>query len=316
MEVKFQTILQEIDMGKIRPSYLLMGENYSLIQFLIKEIENKLRTLKKVHKTIVYCDEKIEVDKFTQTLKSIPMGADCHLIILREFHKLSENLIKIVAEQLKKPLKGIILILTAFINPRKNLTIEGDKMLFCKCWDLRLNEAMEIMRRIAKKKRISIDNTTMKKLIEIVGTDIGMIESTLDILRLHFYPDRKIQIKDWENVPLFEGTKSLFALAESLKKGDFEQSFKIVHNLHESGKKAEEITIKVKRWYLDGLNYLLGKQEPSWFGRTLTEGMMLKDLLNVICMLYDMEKEIRTGSQSYIAFLKFLDKQSKRRSYA
>lgn len=315
MEVKYLALVKEIEAGKLRNSYLLLGENEFLKEEIIKKIvdvavDTKFEAFDKI---VVHGDESVE--GLLEKILTPPFGSKKRVIIVDRIHKLPNKQIKQILDWLSKPHESSVLILVCPASLKKlpdSFSKIAEKSATCKCWKFYSKEASSWIRNYLTKSDIKIDRNGMALLQLICDNDFSLIRTELDKL-LSFIGDRKqITLEDVEKVAGIGAGSTIFDLQDAIGERDSHKALNVLENLVEWGEPPQKIFALI-RYQLERLLMLqdMSNESPDVVRRKLrmTKTVAMKyikyaksttkaKLLEALSLLYEAELANRRGAST------------------
>ena len=226
----FSNIISEINSGKFRPIYFLMGEEAYYIDKITRLIESKAlpEDQKSFNQAVLY-GRDTDVRTVIGEAKRFPMMADRVVIIVKEAQQLRK--IEELESYVQNPQPSTVLVIAhkyKTIDKRKKLykSLSNDHVLFesKKLYDSQIPEW------IGENLRSRGYDSSIKSrqlLAESLGTDLGRIDSELEKLELIVTKGSTIdeEIVE-ENIGISKDYNN-FELIKALGKKDFVKALKI-----------------------------------------------------------------------------------------
>ncbi|MER3373155.1 MAG: DNA polymerase III subunit delta [Allomuricauda sp.] len=185
---KVKEIVAEIDAGKPKPIYFLMGEEPYYIDKISKYIaDNVLTEDEKGFNQMVLYGRDTAVDEVIANAKRFPMMAEHQVIIVKEAQDLSRTIENLTA-YVEHPQPTTVLVICykyKKLDKRKKLykAVQKNGELF-ESKKLYENQVAEWIRRTLGSKNYKISPKACMLLVEFLGTDLGKINNELTKLTL------------------------------------------------------------------------------------------------------------------------------------
>ena len=315
MEVKYSALIKEIENGKLRNSYLLLGENDYLKEELIKKIvdiavDHKFEAF---DKTIVHGDETI--DDLLQKILTPPFGSKKKVIIIDRIHKLPNKQIKQILNWLSNPYDSSLLILVCPASLKKYpdfISKITEKSATCRCWKFYSKEASNWIRDYLTGSDVKIERDGMELLQVISDNDFSLIRGELDKLLLFIGDRKQITLQDVEKVAGIGAGSTIFDLQDAIGERDPHKALNVLESLLEWGEPSQKIFALI-RYQLERLLMLqdVSNESPDVVRRKLrmTKTVTRKyikyaksttkaKLLEALSLLYEAELANRRGISS------------------
>ncbi len=185
---KVKEIVAEIDAGKPKPIYFLMGVEPYYIDKISKYIaDNVLTEDEKGFNQMVLYGRDTAVDEVIANAKRFPMMAEHQVIIVKEAQDLSRTIENLTA-YVEHPQPTTVLVICykyKKLDKRKKLykAVQKNGELF-ESKKLYENQVAEWIRRTLGSKNYKISPKACMLLVEFLGTDLGKINNELTKLTL------------------------------------------------------------------------------------------------------------------------------------
>ncbi|WP_127020576.1 DNA polymerase III subunit delta [Flagellimonas beolgyonensis] len=185
---KVKEIVSEINSGRPKPIYFLMGEEPYYIDKISQYIaENVLSEEEKGFNQMVLYGKDTSVDEVVANAKRFPMMADYQVVIVKEAQHLSRTIESLVSYAENPQPTTILVICFKYkkLDKRKKLykAVQKSGVLF-ESNKLYENQVSDWIRRAMAGKGYSISPKSCIMLVEFLGTDLSKINNELDKLTL------------------------------------------------------------------------------------------------------------------------------------
>ncbi len=306
MDKEYKRFVEEIEEGKVRQGYLLLGENDFLKESLVEKIRNKIikPEFESTDKLIVYGKEA-GVD-IISWLQSPPFGSEKKLLVIKDAEGLAPKIKSSVQAWLISSSRYIGTT-EARIRHRATLVLMAKKNGFrniasCKCWKLFKEEMYVWIKNFVKQKEFDIEPKAVGLLQEIFGTELRALSTEIEKLMSFVEPRKVITFKDVKEVESQEFMGSIFDLTDAIGEKEGIKAGYALKLLFELGEKPSRVL-----WMIYGhFDKLLKlKEEPSKsFGISpfflqkykRQAGLWEKaEILNCFSHLYEADFLIKTG---------------------
>jgi DNA polymerase-3 subunit delta len=193
---KVKEIVAEIDTGKPKPIYFLMGEEPYYIDKISQYIaDNVLSEDEKGFNQMVLYGRDTSVDEVIANAKRFPMMANHQVVIVKEAQDLSRTIENLTA-YVEHPQPTTVLVICykyKKLDKRKKLykAVQKNGELF-ESKKLYENQVAEWIRKTLSTKNYKISPKACILLVEFLGTDLGKINNELNKLTLVVPPSTEI----------------------------------------------------------------------------------------------------------------------------
>jgi len=181
-------IVNDIQKGKIKPIYFLMGEEPYYIDKISDFIEdNVLSEEERGFNQMLIYGRDASIDEIVSNAKRYPMMAERQVVIVKEAQDLSRTIEKLV-DYAENPQTTTVLVVCykyKKIDKRKKLykAISKSGIIF-EGKRLYENQVGDWITRNLKSRGYSISPKASQMLVEFLGTDLGKIDNELEKLQL------------------------------------------------------------------------------------------------------------------------------------
>ena len=181
-------IVNDIQKGKIKPIYFLMGEEPYYIDKISDFIEdNVLSEEERGFNQMLIYGRDASIDEIVSNAKRYPMMAERQVVIVKEAQDLSRTIEKLV-DYAENPQTTTVLVVCykyKKIDKRKKLykAISKSGIIF-EGKRLYENQVSDWITRNLKSRGYSISPKASQMLVEFLGTDLGKIDNELEKLQL------------------------------------------------------------------------------------------------------------------------------------
>jgi DNA polymerase-3 subunit delta len=179
-------IVSDIKSGRVKPIYLLTGEEPYYIDKISDFIEENIleEQEKEFNQTVMY-GRDIEIEDIVGAAKRFPMMAEKQVIIIKEAQYLSRTIDKLAAYA-KNPQPSTVLVLNYKYNKidkRKAVfkAIRSSGLVY-ESKRLYENQVADWIRRVLGGKNYQVEPKAAQMLVEFLGTDLSKINNELQKL--------------------------------------------------------------------------------------------------------------------------------------
>jgi DNA polymerase-3 subunit delta len=179
-------IVSDIKSGRVKPIYLLTGEEPYYIDKISDFIEENIleEQEKEFNQTVMY-GRDIEIEDIVGAAKRFPMMAERQVIIIKEAQYLSRTIDKLAAYA-KNPQPSTVLVLNYKYNKidkRKAVfkAIRSSGLVY-ESKRLYENQVADWIRRVLGGKNYQVEPKAAQMLVEFLGTDLSKINNELQKL--------------------------------------------------------------------------------------------------------------------------------------
>ena len=179
-------IVSDIKSGKVKPIYLLTGEEPYYIDKISDFIEANIlqEEEKEFNQTVMY-GRDVEIEDIVGAAKRFPMMAEKQVIIIKEAQYLSRTIDKLAAYA-KNPQPSTVLVLNYKYNKidkRKAVfkAIRSSGLVY-ESKRLYENQVSDWIRRVLGGKNYQVEPKAAQMLVEFLGTDLSKINNELQKL--------------------------------------------------------------------------------------------------------------------------------------
>lgn len=242
--VTYESIVQDVRAGNIKPVYYLMGEEAYYIDHVAEYIVNTLlRPEERAFNLLTFYGAEAEVDNIINSAKGYPMGAKHLVVLVKEAQALSR--IERLEFYLRQPQPSTVLIIchkNGTIDRRLKVAALVQKLgVLFESKRLYDRSLPQFVQNYVKRKQRAIEPEAAEMLADFVGSDLNRLAGEIDKLLLAL-PTGEVIIKP----DLVKGNIGVsknfgvFELQEALIEKDAEKVFRIA-KYFDSNPKANPI---------------------------------------------------------------------------
>ncbi len=195
-------IVTDIQNKKIKPVYLLTGEEPYYIDKIAEHIETTVLTPeeREFNQMVLY-GKDVSIDDIVSNAKRYPMMAEKQIIIVKEAQHLSKT-IEDLSNYVENPQPSTVLVICykyTKLDKRKKLykSVQKYGVLF-ESKKLFENQVSDWIRKVLQGKGYGITPKAAMLLVEFLGTDLSKISKELEKLELVLPPKSEISPSDIE----------------------------------------------------------------------------------------------------------------------
>ncbi|MBF6607478.1 MAG: DNA polymerase III subunit delta [Flavobacterium sp.] len=233
-------IVNDIKAGRIKPVYLLMGEEPYYIDKISDYIEQNILTEdeKSFNQTIVY-GRDVSIDDIISISRRFPMMAERQVVIVREAQELSRT-IENLGAYVQNLMPSTVLVICY-----KYKTIDKRKKLVKSCMEkgvvfsgkkLYENKVADWIKRVLAGRGYSIEPKAAAILVEFLGNDLEKISNELGKLEIVLPPGSTITPQVIEDNIGFSKDYNIYELRKAIGARNQKQAYQIVHYFAENPK--------------------------------------------------------------------------------
>ncbi len=239
---------------EINHLYYFYGEEHSLIEETIKEIE-KILLIKPEEKEIFYGSD-IDIDTFISSLTSLSLFGEKKFIIVKESNKIKKSSKEILQKNLKYIGNNSYLI---FINPEKikkeqfqneqlikEIAKIGDIVEFKQLYP---EECIKFIKEELLNKGKFVSDQDIELFLELTGNNLLDIKNEIEKLVLFIGDKKEISTEDIYNCSGLTKQQNLHKLSETIISGDTQNAILIFNNLLNTRTEISHILNSINRTF-------------------------------------------------------------------
>ena len=199
------TILSDIEKRKLKPVYLLHGEEPYYIDLIMQALETKVLSdaEKGFNQTILY-GKDTDWTTILNTAKRYPMMSDYQVVLVKEAQNLKwDKVDEYLLAYMEKPLPSTVLAFAykyGKFDKRKKIykSIEkqGEVLESAKIYDNKLAPWID---EYVRERGMKIHPQAAAMMVEYLGTELSKVANELDKMMLNVPKDREINVSDVQN---------------------------------------------------------------------------------------------------------------------
>ncbi|MGY5354371.1 DNA polymerase III subunit delta [Wenyingzhuangia sp. IMCC45467] len=269
--VEVKQLVADINQGRIKPIYFLMGEESYYIDKISEYIEENILTEdeKGFNQTVIY-GRDTSIDEIIGQAKQFPMMAEKTVVIVKEAQDLSRTIENLVS-YVENPLNSTVLVICykyKTLDKRKKLikAIAKNGVVFesKKLYD---NQVGDWITGVLKGKKYSIEPKAAQMLVEFLGTNLSKISNELDKLTSLLPKETTITAKHIEENIGISKDYNVFELRKAIGKKDILKCNQIINYFAENPKSNPLVmTISLINSYFTQLLTYHGLKDKSKAG--------------------------------------------------
>ncbi len=233
-------IVNDIKAGRIKPVYLLMGEEPYYIDKISDYIEENVLSEdeKSFNQTVLY-GRDVSIDDIISTARRFPMMAERQVVIVREAQDLVKTIENLYA-YVDNPMPSTVLVICY-----KYKTIDKRKKLLKSCMKhgvvftskkLYEDKVADWIKRVLAGKGYSIEPKAAAILVEFLGNDLEKISNELGKLQIVLPAGSTITPKVIEDNIGFSKDYNVFELRNAIGARNQLKAYQIIHYFAENPK--------------------------------------------------------------------------------
>ena len=224
-------IVNDIQAGKIKPLYFLMGDEPYYIDKISDYIEQHILSEeeKGFNQTVLY-GRDVSIEDIVSTARRYPMMAERQVVIVKEAQDLIKTIERLEAYA-ENPMPSTVLVICykyRTLDKRKKVTkqIEKNGVVFesKKLFD---NQIGQWISRVLQGKGYGIEPKANAMLVEFLGTDLSKINNELEKLQIILPKGSTITAKHIEDNIGFSKDFNVFELRKAIGAKDSYKAYQI-----------------------------------------------------------------------------------------
>ncbi|ANW95532.1 DNA polymerase III subunit delta [Wenyingzhuangia fucanilytica] len=266
--VEVKQLVTDINQGRIKPIYFLMGEEAYYIDKISEYIEKNILTEdeKGFNQTVVY-GRDVSIDDIIGQAKQFPMMAERTVVIVKEAQDLSRTIENLVS-YVENPLESTVLVVCykyKTLDKRKKLIKAiAKKGVVFESKKLYENQIGDWISGVLKGKKYQINPKAAQMLVEFLGTDLSKISNELDKLMLVLPKETTITAQHIEENIGISKDFNVFELRKAIGKKEILKCNQIINYFAENPKSNPLVmTISLINSYFTQLLMYHGLKDKS-----------------------------------------------------
>lgn len=232
---------QELRSNKIRPCYLIAGEERHLALTAKKHLLKTVETVPDI-----FYAPQTTLPKILDVLKTPAMFTPWRCVVVEEAGHYKKKDWEEWKKELAKPLEKtvLILILDGFPAALKDLP---PSFGIVECKKLYPKQVAGWINMEARERGVAISREAALFLVDAVGTDLGNLYQTLEMLTLYVGGRKIIQVEDVEIVAARTAQKNVFELTTAVGEKKPEQALKFLEAILDQGEEPLKVLAMIAR---------------------------------------------------------------------
>ena len=235
-----QTVIQEIEKGKVRPCYFLYGEETFYHTEIIQALSRKLIDLDNREFNFESMDAKsTSVQDWIASAKTFSFLGGTKLVLVRGLHEITvaPKEVDPLLQYLKNPALESCLVMTAVKVDRKKKLFKA----LCKedfaveCGTPKESALLPWLKKRAESQGYRLSTEAAKILIDRTGPKPGVLASELEKVLTFAGKNRMVTEEEASQVVGDLKLENAFALTEALKDKNGEKAIRLLHNQLDHG---------------------------------------------------------------------------------
>jgi DNA polymerase-3 subunit delta len=248
----YNSLLRDINAGKLEKAYLFWGEEDYLIEEIVKQIITKAIAPEAVDFNLdTFYGNEVDGARVLQAASAYPFLGERRVVIVKELQKMSQTDIEVINRYLTKPSPATCLILVA---AKLNFTFKANKELKKNCVSIEFKELYERqipgwIKQFLESKKIEIVDDAVRLLHENVGNSLRAIENELGKVILNLGGRKRIESDDVRQVVGLSRGYSVFDLSNLVGQKKLGAALSIISRMIESGESPIGILAMITRQF-------------------------------------------------------------------
>ena len=277
-QVKINTAISNINSGKIKPVYVLYGEEDFFVEQFLEELKGTLFNPGDEDFNLdVYYGSETDGTSIVNAASSFPMMVDTRLVIVKEFHHLNEKSREQVVRYCRNPAQSSCLVLASSKLSKSHKTIKSfaENCTLIETKPLYDNQvAPWIKSQVAHRKR-TITDDAIALLQASAGNSLRRLFSELNKIEILIKDKKDIQVQDVERVVGISKEHTIFEFCDAVAEKKVSKSLTILHRLLELGENPTGILVMLNRHFM-----LLTKAKEMVLKRSRKDDMVSELRIN------------------------------------
>lgn len=242
MDIKYDDLEKELNNGKLRPIYLLYGEERYLLDIILKKIKKQFGELIQGINYILVDDTNIKDLVFNMEVPAF--GYDKKLILVKNSGLFKKDgrkkeptaLQKEVSQYIEENISvvnetGIIVFIEEEIDKNVVYDVISKNGAICNIVELKPIQLMAKLKQICSLYKVTVEDSTLNYLIEISGTNLQVLMNEIRKLIEYAGEDGKITRDAVDNLAVKQIESVIFELTDNLGNKKIEKAIDVLDNL-------------------------------------------------------------------------------------
>lgn len=243
-----------ISQKKLPPILFFCGEDTYAIDSAVKKIVESIEPEigSDFDKETITADKKIPIQQILDLALAFPFGGNKKLLVVKNFSNIDDK--PAFADYVKDPADFTYLICVQpgklnAVRSEPFKTLHEKKYIF-EARKLRHDELVEWLMKHAKRNKVKLAYENADALVEIVGDEKSLLETTMQKLYDNVGEGGEITFELITNLASSTRKFTIFNLLDEIGRGNKTKSLEIVYNLLESGMDIGQVIFMLSKYCL------------------------------------------------------------------
>ncbi len=238
MKLDITSLEKEIRGGKIRPAYVVVGEESYLARAAQRIIRDKVCGEKSDDLSYrILSAKETKLDQITDALRTVPFLSPKILVVIRDAEKLKKGVQETLVDYLESPVDtSVLVVIASKLDGRtKFMQLAGKVGAIVECKPLYANKVPYWINIEIRRGGKQISQEAAKFLADMVGNDLGQIAQAIDRVSLYVGDRKLIELSDIEHAIAETHQRTIFELTDAVGERKISKALSHLHNILENG---------------------------------------------------------------------------------
>jgi len=232
------TLDKELRSGKLRPAYVIVGEESYLAQGAMRILREKV--CGKAADDLScrsFTAKESKVGEVIDSLRTVPFLSEKILVIIRDAEKMQKALLEALTSYLESPVDtSILMVVASKLDGRtKFMQLAGKTAAVVECKPLFANKIPFWINMEVKRGGKQISQQAANFLADMVGGNLGELAQAIERIILYVGKRKLVELSDIEHAIAETHQRTIFELTDAVGMRKLPKAISLLHNILENG---------------------------------------------------------------------------------
>lgn len=229
---------RELRADKVRPSYVIVGQEAYLAQGAMRLIREKVcGTSSDDLSCRSFIAKEAKPADVIDTLRTVPFLSSRVLVIVRDAEAMPKDLIEAISAYIERPVDtSVLAVVGSKIDGRTRLMqVAADHGAVVECKPLYADRVPDWINIEVKKNGKQISREAARFLADMVGNDLGQLAQAIDRIILYVGDKKTVDLSDIEHSIAETHQHTIFELTDAVGERRLSKAVSLLNNILENG---------------------------------------------------------------------------------